>query len=90
VAGHNVTTHTLERIRADRAHQHTESQGFVDGEVEAISTGEAGDAYVKIQKVGGVDEEAKEEEETSSTESEEAKTDDQAKSDSETQNVEDE
>jgi len=67
VAGHSETTHTLERIRADRAHQHTENQGEIDGEIEAISTGEMGDSYVKIQKLGGSDEEAAAEDEEGST-----------------------
>jgi hypothetical protein len=63
VAGHSETTHLLETIRSERAHQHVESQGFVNGEIEAISTGELGDSYIKVRKIGGAEEEAATEEE---------------------------
>jgi hypothetical protein len=56
VAGHSETTHTLERIRADRALHHAETEGEIGGEIEAVSTGEFGDSYVKVQKLGGQEE----------------------------------
>jgi len=61
VAGHSETTHLLERLRADRAMHHTETEGEVGGEIEAVSTGDLGDSYVKIQKLGGEEEAAEEE-----------------------------
>jgi len=45
--GHDATHHELEQIRAQRRH----SQGdFAVGPIEAVSTGETGDAYVRIKR----------------------------------------
>jgi hypothetical protein len=37
-------------IRAQRQGSHPEAEGTIPGNVEAISTGAAGDAYVMIKK----------------------------------------
>ena len=50
VAGHGLLTHDLELIRSQRRETHPETEGTVPGNVEAISTGKAGDAYVMIRK----------------------------------------
>jgi len=50
VAGHGLLTHDLELIRSQRRQTHPETEGTVPGNVEAISTGKAGDAYVMIRK----------------------------------------
>jgi len=65
VAGHSETSHTLELIRADRAQHHVESQGFTDGDIEAVSTGEMGDSYVKIRKIASASEDSEASEEES-------------------------
>jgi len=83
VAGHNETTHILERIRADRALQHSETEGEIEGEIEAISTGELGDSYVKVQKLGGGEgggEEGAEEEASEDNEDNEAQSEDHSES----------
>jgi len=63
VAGHSQTTHNLELLRAARAKAHSENQGFTSGEIEALSTGDLGDSYVKIQKKTGKDDEEEGDEE---------------------------
>jgi len=50
VAGHGLLTHDLELIRSLRQQTHPETEGTVPGDVEAISTGKAGDVYVMIRK----------------------------------------
>jgi len=70
VAGHSETSHMLEVIRSERARQHVESQGFVDGEIEAVSTGELGDSYVKVQKIKATEEDAGEDAEAAPAENE--------------------
>jgi hypothetical protein len=50
VAGHGLLAHDLELIRAQRQGSHPEAEGTVPGNVEAISTGAAGDAYIMIRK----------------------------------------
>lgn len=50
VAGHGLLTHDLELIRSQRVHGKPGGEGVVPGEVEAVSTGEAGDSYVLIRK----------------------------------------
>ncbi|KAI0062223.1 hypothetical protein BV25DRAFT_1907609 [Artomyces pyxidatus] len=50
VAGHGLLTHDLELIRSQRQHVEAEREGVVPGNVEALSTGEAGDTYVMIKK----------------------------------------
>jgi len=50
VAGHGLLSHDLELIRAQRDHTHPEAEGTVPGDVEAISTGKAGDAYIMIRR----------------------------------------
>jgi hypothetical protein len=50
VAGHSYTTKVLEHIREEQLTKHTESEGLIDGDIEAVSTGEMGDSYVKIRK----------------------------------------
>ncbi|KAH9981429.1 hypothetical protein BGW80DRAFT_1150658, partial [Lactifluus volemus] len=49
VAGHGLLTHDLELIRAQRRGSHPEAEGTIPGNVEAVSTGAAGDAYVMIR-----------------------------------------
>lgn len=65
VAGHSATTHALEELRADRVRSRIETQGVTSGNVEALSTGEEGDSYVKIKKMASeedADDAAEEEE----------------------------
>ncbi|KAI0306697.1 hypothetical protein B0F90DRAFT_1808334 [Multifurca ochricompacta] len=50
VAGHGLLTHDLELIRSQRDRSHPEAEGTIPGNVEAISTGEGGDAYVMVRK----------------------------------------
>jgi len=50
VAGHGLLSHDLELIRAQRQHTDPEAEGTVPGDVEAISTGKAGDAYIMIRR----------------------------------------
>ncbi len=50
VAGHGLLTHDLELIRSQRRQTQPETEGTIPGNVEAISTGKAGDAYVMIRK----------------------------------------
>lgn len=88
VAGHSETTHALERIRSDRAQSHSENQGFIDGDIEAISTGEMGDSYVKVRKVGGEEEAVEEGEEGTAASNEEGHSDQDEKSESESESSE--
>jgi len=53
VAGHGLLAHDLELIRSQRWRTHPESEGKIAGNVEAISTGEAGDTYVMVRKREG-------------------------------------
>ena len=53
VAGHGLLAHDLELIRSQRRGTHTEVEGKIAGNVEAISTGEAGDTYVRVRKRAG-------------------------------------
>jgi hypothetical protein len=50
VAGHSLLTHDIELIRSQRRQTHPETEGTVPGNVEAISTGTAGEAYVMVRK----------------------------------------
>ncbi|KZS89959.1 hypothetical protein SISNIDRAFT_458280 [Sistotremastrum niveocremeum HHB9708] len=50
VGGHSPVHHNLEVIRAERRKLHAENQGETYGDVESVSTGEEGDAYVRVQK----------------------------------------
>jgi len=50
VAGHGLLSHDLELIRSMRQKTHPEAEGTVGGDVEAVSTGRAGDAYVMVRK----------------------------------------
>ncbi|KAI0295456.1 hypothetical protein BC826DRAFT_909206 [Russula brevipes] len=50
VAGHGLLAHDLELIRSQRQKKQPEAEGTVPGNVEAISTGKAGDSYVMIRK----------------------------------------
>jgi len=50
VAGHGLLSHDLELIRSLRKRAHPETEGTVSGNVEAVSTGKAGDAYVMIRQ----------------------------------------
>jgi len=50
VAGHGLLSHDLELVRSQRQKKHPEAEGTVPGNVEAISTGKAGDSYVMIRK----------------------------------------
>ena len=50
VAGHGLLSHDLELIRSMRKRTHPEAEGNVPGNVEAVSTGKAGDAYVMIRQ----------------------------------------
>jgi hypothetical protein len=50
VAGHGLLSHDLELIRSQRKRTHPESEGTVPGNVEAISTGKVGDAYVMVRQ----------------------------------------
>lgn len=50
VAGHGLLAHDLELIRSQRWRTNPEAEGEIGGNVEAISTGEAGDAYVMVRK----------------------------------------
>jgi hypothetical protein len=62
VAGHGLLTHDLELVRSMRRGTRPEGEGTVPGNVEAISTGKAGDAYVMIRKRHDKDEEDEEDE----------------------------
>ncbi|KAH9079284.1 hypothetical protein EDB83DRAFT_2503762 [Lactarius deliciosus] len=53
VAGHGLLAHDLELIRSQRWRSNPEAEGKIAGNVEAISTGEAGDAYVMVKKREG-------------------------------------
>ena len=53
VAGHGLLAHDLELIRSQRGSTRAEAEGNIAGNVEAISTGEAGDAYVMVKKREG-------------------------------------
>jgi len=52
VAGHGLLSHDLELIRSMRQKTHPEAEGTVGGDVEAVGTGRAGDAYVIVRKKG--------------------------------------
>lgn len=70
VAGHSQSTHYLDRVRAERELKRSESQGITDGDIEAVSTGELGDSFVKIQKKGGMADDTASSDETSEDDSE--------------------
>jgi len=53
VAGHGLLAHDLELIRSQRGGIQPEVEGQIAGNVEAISTGQAGDAYVMVRKREG-------------------------------------
>ncbi|KAH9043370.1 hypothetical protein EDB85DRAFT_941352 [Lactarius pseudohatsudake] len=53
VAGHGLLAHDLELIRSQRWRSNPEAEGKIAGNVEAISTGEVGDAYVMVKKREG-------------------------------------
>ncbi|KDQ61073.1 hypothetical protein JAAARDRAFT_173588 [Jaapia argillacea MUCL 33604] len=50
VAGHGLLSHDLNMIRAERKEKAPERHGVVGGDVEALSGGEASDAYVVVRK----------------------------------------
>lgn len=50
VAGHGLLSHDLQMIKDERRRRRPDVSGMVSGDVEAVSTGEAGDAYVQIRK----------------------------------------
>lgn len=53
VAGHGLLAHDLELIRSQKRGTRTEVEGKIAGNVEAISTGEAGDTYIMVRKREG-------------------------------------
>jgi hypothetical protein len=61
VAGHGLLTHDLELVRSQRRQTHPETEGTVAGDVEAISTGKAGDVYVMVRKRHEKDEDVEDE-----------------------------
>jgi hypothetical protein len=50
VAGHGLVSHDLEMVKAERKQRKPEKAGKIAGGVEAVNTGETGDAYVQIKK----------------------------------------
>ena len=61
VAGHGLLSHDLQMIKDERLRIRSERSGKVSGDIEAVSTGEAGDAYVQIRKKQKPEEEEEEE-----------------------------
>ena len=50
VAGHGLLSHDIQMIQEERRRRRPDVSGTVSGDIEAVSTGEAGDAYVQIRK----------------------------------------
>ncbi|KAF9645654.1 hypothetical protein BDM02DRAFT_3156813 [Thelephora ganbajun] len=50
VAGHGLLSHDIQMIQDERRRRRPEVSGTVSGDIEAVSTGEAGDAYVQVRK----------------------------------------
>jgi hypothetical protein len=50
VAGHGLLSHDLQMIKDERRRRRPEVSGTISGDIEAVSTGEAGDTYVEIRK----------------------------------------
>lgn len=50
VAGHGLLSHDLQMIQNERRRRRPEVSGTIDGDIEAVSTGEGGDAYVQVRK----------------------------------------
>lgn len=50
IGGHGIVSHDLNMVRAERKQKQPEREGFTKGDIEALSTGEDGDAYVIIKK----------------------------------------
>jgi len=59
VAGHGLLSHDIQMIQNERRRQRTEVSGTIRGDIEAVSTGEAGDTYVQIRKKQKPEEEHK-------------------------------
>jgi hypothetical protein len=50
VAGHGLLSHDIQMIQNERRRRRPELTGTIRGDIEAVSTGEAGDAYVQVRK----------------------------------------
>jgi hypothetical protein len=50
VAGHGLVSHDLDMLRAERRQRIPEQSSQTNSEIEAVSTGEAGDVYVQVRK----------------------------------------
>jgi len=59
VAGHGLLSHDLQMIQNERRRQRPEVSGTIRGDIEAVSTGEAGDTYVQVRKKHTPEEEQK-------------------------------
>lgn len=59
VAGHGLLSHDLEMIQNERRRRRPEVSGTIMGDIEAVSTGEAGDVYVQVRRKQKPEEEQK-------------------------------
>jgi len=59
VAGHGLLSHDIQMIQDERRRRRPEVSGAISGDIEAVSTGEAGDTYVQIRKKQKQEEEHK-------------------------------
>lgn len=59
VAGHGLLSHDIQMIQNERRRRRPEVSGTISGDIEAVSTGEAGDTYVQIRKKHKPEEEHK-------------------------------
>jgi len=59
VAGHGLLSHDIEMIQNERRRRRPDVPGTISGDIEAVSTGEAGDTYVQIRKKHKPEEEHK-------------------------------
>ena len=59
VAGHGLLSHDIQMIQDERRRRRPEVSGTIGGDIEAVSTGEAGDTYVQIRKKQKPEEEHK-------------------------------
>jgi len=50
VAGHGLLSHDIQMIQNERRRRRADVPGTTGGDIEAVSTGEAGDSYVQIRK----------------------------------------
>jgi hypothetical protein len=57
VAGHGLLSHDLQMIQDERRRRRPEVAGAIRGDIEAVSTGEAGDVYVQVRKKNQPEEE---------------------------------